>query len=170
MSCSLISAGISRNCDNNVGGITNIWITDFSNIVSVTESAGSISAITMASGTIFYEYEFIKHTSTFSEKQTISIENGTAFAEQTVTLKLSKRQKSTRNNLLLLLHKELAIVVLDSNGLYWFIGETQGANVSDIPSESGTQAGDFNGYTITFMGQEPTPAPEVASGVISALI
>ena len=170
MSCTLITSGILKNCDNNVGGITNIYITDFDNVLSVTSSTGLISAIGMASGTQFYEYEFIKNTSTFSEKGTIAIENGTAFFEQTVTLKLAKRQKTTRNNIALLLHKELAIIVLDSNGTYWLVGEVRGANVSDVPSESGTNAGDFNGYTITFIGQEPNAAQEITGSVVTGVI
>jgi hypothetical protein len=170
MSCTLISSGISKNCDNNTGGITNIYITDFANVLSLTASAGEISAISMASGTQFYEYQFNKHTSTFAEKTTVSIENGTVFQEQTVTLKLAKRQKASRNNLALLLHKELAVIVKDSNGLFWYVGEVNGANVTDIPSESGTQAGDFNGYTVTILGTEPTAAQEITSSAVTAVI
>lgn len=170
MSCTLISSGITKACDNNIGGITNIYITDFVNVESITSATGEISAIALASGTQYYEYEFNKYTSTFGEKDTISIENGTVFAEQTVTLKLARRQKTSRNNLALLLHKDLSVIVKDSNGLYWLIGETRGAYLTDITSESGTNSGDFNGYTVIIMAQEPNQAQEIDDAIIAALI
>lgn len=170
MSCTLINSGIPKSCDNNSGGIKNVYITDYSNVLSTTASGGEITAFSLASGTKFYDYEFLKYTSTFAEKGTISIENGTVFNEQTVTIKIAKRDKTKRANFLLLLHKNLAVIVLDMNGVAWYIGETNGANLSDLPSESGTNLGDANGYTLTIMGREPNPAQEVDPTIIPALI
>lgn len=170
MSCPLITVGVPKDCTISSGGITNIWITDFVNVLTITESGGLISAITLASGTNYHEYVFNKFTSTFSEKGTINIQNGSAFEEQTVTLKLARRNKTTRNALAMLFAKNLSIIVKDSNGLYWLIGEAHGANLSDLPSESGIAMGDANGYTLTFTASEPVQASEIDSTIIAALV
>ncbi len=170
MSCTLLTGGILKDCANNLGGVKKIYITDFVNVLSVTETTGTLTAITMASGTVFYEFEFNKNTSTFGEVATVSLENGSLFYDQTVTLKIPRREVAKRNVLKLLMQKDLAVIVQDENGLYWYIGETNGANVTELPSESGTAKGDFNGYTITMKGQEPEQAPEVDSAIIAGLL
>ena len=170
MSCTLITTGVAKDCNPNTGGLHRIWITDAENVLSLTESAGEVTAISMSSATYFYEYIVNKNTSTFAEKGTFSIENGTSFHEQTVTIKLARRQKSTRNALAMLVRKDLVVIVLDQNGLYWIIGASNGANLTEMPSESGTQKGDFNGYTLTILAQEPVQAYEVTSGAVAAVI
>ncbi len=170
MSCVLLTGGIAKDCDNNLGGVKKIYITDFVNVLTVTETTGTLTAITMASGTVFYDFEFNKNTSTFGEVATVSLENGSLFYDQTVTLKIPRREVSKRNTLKLLMQKDLAVIVLDSNDLYWYVGRTNGANVTELPSESGTAKGDFNGYTITIKGQEPEQAPEVDSTIIAGLL
>lgn len=170
MSCTLLTDGIAKDCLNNIGGVVKIYITDFVNVSGLTKTGSDISAFTMASGTLFYEFSFNRNTSTFSENATVSVENGSLFYDQTVTLKLPRRESAKRDVLALLMQKELAVIVKDANGNFWYPGETKGVYVSELPSESGTAAGDFNGYTITIKGEEPTQAPEVTSGAVAAVI
>jgi hypothetical protein len=170
MACNLMTAGIPKDCDNNLGGVRRIYITDFENVTSITAATGTISAFTMASGTVFYEFEFNKNTSSFAENATISIENGSLFYEQLVTLIIPRREVAKRNVLATLMQKDLAVIVLDQNGLYWYIGEANGANVSELPSTTGTAKGDANAYTITIRGEEPNQAQEASSAAVAAVI
>ena len=48
MACNL-TAGIPLGCRDNAGGVANAWITDFDNILSITQSTGD--TITAISGT-----------------------------------------------------------------------------------------------------------------------
>lgn len=170
MACVLLTGGIAKNCDNNLGGVTKVYITDFENVTGVTAASGEISAFTMASGTQFYEFEFNKNTSSLAENAIVSLENGSLFYEQIVTLVIPRREVAKRNVLKLLMQKELAVIVKDQNGLYWYVGEANGANITELPSTSGTAKGDANAYTLTIRAEEPEQAQEVDEAAVTAVI
>lgn len=168
-----MSGGIAKDCDNNIGGIQKLYITDFCNIDSISYTSpedGSIADITLNSGTQFYEFEFNRNTSNFTDSAVVNPENGSLFYEQKVTLKIPRREKSKRNTLATLMQKDLAVIVKDQNGIYWLLGEANGLLVESLPSETGTAKGDFNGYTINLSGEEPVAAREVDESIISGLI
>lgn len=168
-----MTGGIAKGCDNNTGGVQKIYITDFCNLDSLTYTSGEegvIASITLESGAQFYEFAFNRNTSSFTETATVSVENGSLFYNQTISLKIPRREYSKRDVLATLMQKDLAIIVQDQNGLYWLFGEQNGVLVTEIPSESGVAKGDFNGYTITLSGEEPEQAREVDSSIIAGLI
>jgi len=168
--CDLITGGIACGCANNLGGIQAIYITDHCNIDTITASAGTISAITLFTPGCMYEYCFNKNTSSLTEQAVISIENGSLFYSQTATVIIPRREVAKRNALAMLVQKNLFIIVLDQNGLYWALGEQNGVNVTDIASTTGVVKGDLNGYTLTFLGEEPVQAQEVDPTIMAALI
>lgn len=170
MSCTILTGGITKGCLPNQGGVQKVYITDFENVLSVTESNGTVSAITLASATSYYGFEFNRDTAEMQDNVTINIQNGTNYQAQMVTLIIPRREVAKRNVLKLLLNKTLSIIVEDFNGLYWLMGRTNGMLLSELPSSSGKAAGDLNGYTLTLTGQEPEQAPEVTSGIIAGLI
>lgn len=170
--CDLLNGGIGKSCDNNTGGVTNIYIADLPLVSGYTESNGSISAITMSGASKFYEFEFNRNTSSYEENITIDLANGTTFFAQKVNLVLSRREKTKREAIKKLTagQKELFIIVKDSNSLYWAFGIDQGCIVTELTGGSGVNKGDANSYVISFTAEEANPAPEVASGIIAALI
>lgn len=170
--CDLLNGGITKSCDNNAGGVTNIYIADWALITGTTETAGSLTAIAMSGGTTFYEFEFNRGTSSYDEAVNIDLANGTTFFTQTVNLVLSRREKTKREAITKLIsgQKELFIIVKDSNGLYWAFGLTDGSIVTAITGGSGVAKGDANNYSITFTAEEPASAPEVDSTIIAGLL
>lgn len=170
--CDLLNGGITKSCDNNTGGIDKMYIADFPLVSSYTEANGSISAITMSGTASFYEFEFNRNTSSYSETVNINLQNGTTFFSQAVTLVLSRREKTKREALQKLIagQKELFIIVKDSNGLYWAFGKDAGAIVTAISGGSGVQKADANNYTITFTAEEHASAPEVDGSIIAGLL
>jgi hypothetical protein len=173
MSCTFISSGITKDCSNNVGGLKTIYITELENVDSYTlASPGShISAITMAVGAKFYEYQFNKNTSSFTEVQANNQQNGTELVTQTITLKFNRREQTKYNKIKLLGNfKDLAVIIKDSNDLYFFVGLTNGMNLTEINSATGVSKTDSNNYTLTLVGEEPILATEVASSVISGIV
>lgn len=171
--CNALTSGITKGCDNNVGGIKKIYLTELENIATITHGSpgDTITAITMDPGKVFYEFEFNKNTSTFTEVTSGDPSVGSEVCVQTTTLVLNRREQTKRDKLLLLgKFKELAEIVLDSNDKYWFLGETAGVILTEKNSENGTVKTDRNGYTLTFVGEEPEDACEVLSSVISTII
>jgi hypothetical protein len=140
-----------------------------SDVSAMTEASGVVTAITKKAGKRFYKYELVKETSSFVENVNASVENGSIFYQQELTIILNKLQANTRNELLLLSQNLLEAVVGDNNGKYWLLGKTRGLDVTGGSSQSGTAMGDRSGYTLTFTGKEAALAPEVSSSIIAGL-
>lgn len=168
MACALTS-GYTLDCKDSLGGIKAVWFIEHANVSSVTEASGVVTAITKGAGKVFYKYELVRNTSSLTENITASVENGTVFYAQELSVILNKMQASTRNEILLLAKNVLMAVVQDSNGKYWLLGKTNGIDITGGSSATGTAQGDRNGYTLTFTGGEPALAPEVSSGIIAGL-
>lgn len=168
MACALTS-GYTLDCKDSLGGIKAVWFIEHANVSSVTEASGIVTTITKGAGKVFYKYELVRNTSSLTENITASVENGTVFYAQELSVILNKMQASTRNEILLLAKNVLMAVVQDSNGKYWLLGKQNGIDITGGSSATGTAQGDRNGYTLTFTGGEPALAPEVSSGIIAGL-
>lgn len=168
MSCNL-TAGITLGCRDNVGGLKTMWITDFCNIASITQSTGD--TITQISGSgEFYCFELIRTSSQHTETVNASLEAGTVFYNGEVVTYFSKLDQSKRNILKTLAQSQrLAIVVEDNNGTLFLLGQTYGAFVTAGSSVTGKALGDANGYNITFGYLEPNPM-NTLSGSLSSVV
>lgn len=170
MSCVSFSGGISKTCDNNIGGVIKLYITDFDNVLSVTASGGTVSSITMATASSFYEFVFNRNSATYTEDLVKSVEAGSALFEQTLTVTIPKREVSKRNTLALLTQRDLAVIFEDANGLYWFPGKNEGLYLSESTSTSGTARADGSNYVITLKGFEVDRAEGVTGAIVPALV
>ena len=168
MSCNL-TAGIQLGCRDNVGGLKSMWITDYCNIASITQSTGD--TITQISGTgTFYCFELIRTTSQHTETVNASLENGTVFYQGETVVYFAKLEQAKRNILKTLAQSQrLAIIVEDNNGSFFLLGQTYGAFVSAGTSVTGQALGDQNGYNLTFQYLEPNPTNELAGAPASVL-
>lgn len=168
MSCNLTS-GILLGCRDNVGGLKTMWITDFCNIESITQSTGD--TITQISGTgTFYCFELIRTSSQHTETVNASLENGTVFYQGETVTYFAKLEQAKRNILKTLAQSQrLGIVVEDNNGKYFLLGQTYGSFISAGTSVTGKALGDQNGYNMTFQYLEPNPMNEL-SGSLSSVV
>ena len=166
MSCNL-TAGIQLSCRDNVGGVATAYITDFTNIISITQNSGD--TITAISGTgIFYEFQLIRTSSQYTETVNASLENGTVFYTQELVTYFAKLSQDKRNILKTLAQSpRLAVVIVDNNGDSFYLGETYGMFVSAGTSVTGKALGDANGYNITFQALEINPMNELSGTLAS---
>jgi hypothetical protein len=169
MACSLTS-GYVLDCKDSLGGIVDVMFIAAGDISSYTEASGVVTAITKAAGKKFYKYALVKGTSSFTENINASVENGTIFYQQELTMIINKLQVAVRNELLLLAKNYLVAIVHDANDAYWILGIKNGIDLTAGSGASGTAQGDRSGYTLTFMGKEPQLAQQVSSGIIAALL
>jgi hypothetical protein len=168
MPCAL-TQGYTLDCKESLGGIKAVWLIAHANVSGVTEASGIVSAITKSAGKVFYKYELVKNTGALTETITASVENGTVFYAQELSIVLNKLQANTRNEILLLAKNTLMAVVQDANDKYWLVGRYQGLDITAGTAVTGTAQADRNGYTLTFSGGEKELAPEVNSGIIAGL-
>ncbi len=178
--CNALTAGLSKSCDTNAGGVNKIYIADFENVAFTLGTASApqvgqwVETITMASSSKFYEFATNKNVCNFQETVAIDMVAGTTFFNQIFTLVLSRRETTKRTAIEKLIagQKQLALIVLDSNGNYWLSGASEGSYVTAIDGATGTAKADASGYTITFTAMEPLQAwgvkPSIVSGVVVA--
>jgi len=112
---------------------------------------------------VFYEVQTNKNVCNFQETVAIDMVAGTTFFNQVLTLVLSRRETTKRNFIEKLVagQKQLALIILDSNGIYWLSGVSEGSYTTAIDGGTGTAKADANGYTITFTAMEPLQAWQV---------
>jgi hypothetical protein len=168
MACAL-TQGYTLDCKDSLGGIVEVYFMASQDVASYTVSGGVMTSLTKDTGKRFYKYELVKSTSSFVENINASVENGTIFYQQELTVVLNKLQVNTRNEILLLAKNLLVAVAKDNNGKYWYMGLTRGLDITAGSSQSGTAEGDRSGYTLTFTAKEPELAPEVNSTVAGQL-
>ena len=171
MACN-ITSGFTLDCNDSNGGIEKIFIAN-GPVESIAETAGTISAITVAGSALtpsdFFEFEVPRQTSSFTETINVSNENGTVFYDQALTMILNKMDAAKRDQILLLSqNNEMVVVFKDNNLKYFSVGIQRGAYMTAGTGVSGVAYGDRNGYELTFSGMEEQPAFEVTGSIVEA--
>lgn len=169
--CDIVS-GFTLGCRDNTGGLRNIYILSGS-ISSTSGNEGLISTI-VGSGT-FFKFELTRQTGDFTETINSSVENGTVFYEQTVNAPFHKLQSSTRNQIKTLARDPDILMIVETNNIedgtvFFLLGETRGLTLNGGQAQTGTAFGDLQGYTLTFVGQEPDPASALSGSSLTGVL
>lgn len=159
MACSITVSGRAFPCKDAIGGVKRIWVKAFNpdDFGAVTD--GEIDDATTAI-TVF-GFEVTKNSSYFTETVTASVENGTVFYAQEVSITMPKLTASDQNDLYELAKGRLCVIVQDNNDNYWIAGLRRGVELTGGSHQTGTATGDLNGYQLTFTAEEATPAPSL---------
>lgn len=174
MACSNITSGLVLDCTDGVGGIEVVYIAN-GPVLSFTEDEGVITEIMIQGSTQsvpltpedFYKFEIPRQTASFTETMNLSVENGTLFYNQDLTVIFNKMEAEKRNQILLMAKSNSMIVVFkDNRGALFTVGLKNGAFMSAGTATSGTAFGDRSGYEITLSGIEIAPAYEIASSIV----
>jgi hypothetical protein len=171
MACTALEA-IVKGCENNIGSITKIYINDLDN-VTVDPSTDIdlpnwiITAITVTAD--FEEFEFRRNTSNYTEEAAIDLINGSSFVTQTINLMFHRREgaKSRAIKILGEGQRDLAVIVLDGNGKYWYFDKVQ---VTAYGEGSGTAKADGSKYSLVLTAEAENLAYEVDPDVIPTVI
>lgn len=168
MSCSTLTA-ITKGCDNNIGGITAIYINDMDNITSTTEGTATWMIDAQAVSTPYEAFEFRRNTGNFTEDSAIDLANGSSFVTGTITLMFHRREASKSKAIKILGEgqRDLAVIVKDANGKYWYFPMAQ---LTAVAEGSGTAKADGSKYSVTFVAENEFLAKEVDPTIIAGLI
>lgn len=172
MACNTSLVAILKDCSNNIGGVSSVYITPAESVTGSTSVNGVITSIGMSGGTNFVEFQFNKNSASYVEEAAFSLENGSTVYTTTLTMMIPRREVAKRNALALLAagHRNLKIIIKDNNGLYWYMGELNSANLTGLGEGSGLAKADGSKYSLTFISEEPELMPEVDDTIIPALI
>ena len=160
MSCD-IANGRLDSCKDSISGLDAVFFvnygdynpeTDITYDVTNTDQINDINSVSS-----LYKYE-LKGANSFEQTINSSRDNGTTFIEQVLTIQLKKQDAATHKNVKLLAYGRPHIVVKTRSNQYFLMGLERGADVTAGTISSGTQMGDFNGYSLTFTAMENIPA------------
>jgi len=173
MACnSYTLSGLDTVCkESSFGGIKEVLVALYDDVVSVTlnQSGDSISAITMASGKTFHQYRLLKSTGGLTSTLNTS-ETSTSYFTNEVTLQFMKMETSKRMEIMALMMSACAVIVLDANGKYWYLGKDNYVECSAGSAQTGTAASDANHYELTLTDTSAELPFEVPASIISGLL
>jgi hypothetical protein len=170
-----ITSGYTIDCRENIGGIQAIWLISNANLYDasgntrITESSGTVTAMTKATGTRFYKFEVPRGTAVASTNMTGSLENGTVFFTHELTFPINSRTATVRNIITTLAKNRLTFVTLEMDGVYRMYGAGYGLMMDSTTNSSGTAPGDRNGAELKFSSMEINDFLVVSSSVAANL-
>lgn len=168
MACSQTLAGLCRTCQPSKGGIVEVYIANHTD-VTPSLGEGKISGVTVASGASFYKYEFRRNTGSLTSTLNVDAAAGTSYVTSELILQFSKMDTQKRIEIAALSLGDLAVIVKDANGIYWYLGYNAPVNASAGTGQTGTNAGDGNFYQITLSDESDSYPYEVLASVAEGL-
>lgn len=164
--CPQSLAGITLDCTTSQGGIKKVWIADWGT-VTATKSGDTITAINEISA--FKPYEFRRGTSSMTSTLTADETTGVNYVTTELSLVFTKLDTAKRVEMSALSIGQLACIVLDSNGVYWYLGDEDYVSASAGGAETGTAKGDRSAYTLTLKTESSTYPLEIKADVVEGL-
>lgn len=153
MNCNAITlSSLDARCDTSFGGIKEIMIAlkDDIKSISVDSSTGMINTLTLSTGKKFEKWMFRKNTGSYTSTVTSDPTIGNSFATTEVTLQFSKAEATKRLAIQSAINASSVVIVRDMYDQYLLLGYENEVVVSAATMQSGTQASDLSGFTLTF--------------------
>lgn len=167
MACNTITAVSIDLCQNNLGGIKNIWLANYvENAATVENGEDAVSGF--ATGVVWYKYPIRKGTASMTSTYNTSTD-GASYVSTELSLVFTRMETQKRVAMTSFALADAMAVVEDSNGKYWFLGKDAPINLTAGGGETGTAKGDRNAYTATFTDESLTFPYEVTASAAETL-
>lgn len=152
MACSQYTLrGIARGCKDSIGGIKTLYLTtDIDDISPVIDS--SVLTLTQTEVSKFKTFNFFKNTGSMTTTLQTAENAGNSFQTE-VSLVFMKQEARKRLEIEAMVMGETIAVVEDVNGEMWYLGKDNALTASAATAQTGTAAGDLNGYNVTLMDE-----------------
>lgn len=160
--CSSISQGFQRSCENIASGVKNIWLANYNSSTSWTKgSDGIISAATSAP--TFYRYEIREGTCSLNEEIVANAQFGSKNIRQSAEIVFIGQSQSGRTVSNTLLGARVVVGIETEEGKFVLFGESKALEVTAGRGTAGVQAGEENTIRLTISGLANAFAPTVSS-------
>lgn len=167
MACQTITKLEYDLCQNNLGGIKNIWLANYKeNAATVEAEANEVSGF--IEGVTWYKYPIRKGTASMTSTYNTSTD-GASYVSTELSLVFTRMETQKRVAMTSFALAEAMAVVEDSNGKYWFLGKDAPITLTAGGGETGTAKGDRNAYTATFTDESLTFPYEVTASAAGKL-
>ena len=150
-----IANGRKEQDKDSVGGFKALYFINNQIVKSdITYDATNTDVIdTIVNVDTLYKFE-LKGENSFNQNIMADPIAGTTYFEQNLSIKLKKQDAATSKNVKLLAYSMPHCVLQDYNGKFYIAGLLNGLDVTGGEISGGGKMADFNGYSLTFKGQE----------------
>lgn len=172
MACnSYTLTGLNTICkETSFGGIKEVLVALYDDVASTSVDSGtSMLTPTMVSGKKFKQYRLLKSTGGLSSTLNTSETSASYFTNE-VTLQFMKMETSKRLEIMALMMSACAVIVLDANGKYWYLGKDNYVECSAGSATTGTASSDANHYELTLSDTSAELPYEVPASAISSIV
>lgn len=147
-----------------------VYAVAYDNVTGVTVADGVITAITLASDAKFTTYQLPRGTASMTSTPTIDNATGVKFITTDLTLQFNRMSASKKIEYDALMASELALIVKDGNGTYFYLGYSEPVLASGGTAQTGAAMTDGNYYQIVLQDVNPTVPYEVSAEIVADLI
>lgn len=170
--CNQTLNGITLDCSHSLGGIKTAYIANYGDVESVSAdtASGKIVSVTMASAAKFKPYQFRKQTGSMTSTLTVDETAGVKYVSTELSLVFTKMETAKRLELSALSIGQLAVIVEDSNGTFWYLGKDDYVSATAGGAQTGTAKGDGNNYTLTLRDESDTYPFEIDKSAVDSII
>lgn len=152
-----------------MGGIRAVYIANHDDVSEVTLGEDIITTITMGDAAKFKKYLFRKGTSYMTSTMNVDQANGVNYVTTELVMLFSKMETAKRVEISAMALGEMAVIVQDNNGKYWYLGYDEPVVASAGDGQTGTAVSDANRYSITLQDQSMALPYEVEASAIEAI-
>ena len=174
-----VFSGLPANCDANRGGVQVVYIANRSDVTGIelgTPEKDTITTITMKTKgeteetAKFKAYHFKKGAASFTSTFTLDNANGVNFVTTVLSIDFAKMETAKRVEMQALSLGEMAVIVLDANGTYWYLGYDEPVYASAGTGETGAARTDVNKYSIELTDESESLPYEVDKSALATII
>ena len=166
--CNQTLAGITLDCTNSLGGIKTVYIANYGDVSGqpVVSADGMITGITMSGNTKFKPYQFRKQTGSMTSTLNVDETAGINYVSTELSLVFTKMETAKRVEMSALAIGQLAVIVEDSNGKFWYLGYDDYVSSSAGAGNTGQNKGDSNNYSLTLKDESDTYPYEIEKSAL----
>lgn len=171
--CNQTLAGITLDCTNSMGGIKTVYIANYGDVVDIEAVDGEITSIVMGleigpdgepikdeegntKPATFKPYQFRKQTGSMTSTLNVDETTGLNYVSTELSLVFTKMETKKRLELAALSIGQLAVIVEDCNGMFYYLGKDDYVSASAGGANTGTSKSDANSYTLTLKDESTT--------------
>lgn len=170
MACNQTLNGLVRDCQPSMGGIVEAHAINREYISGIVATEGKITDMTLDEGEKFKSYYFNRNTGSMTSNYTLDPATGVRYVTTDLALQFNRMETSKRIEVTALAQNELALIVKDANGKYWFLGKDEPVMATAGEGVTGTARGDRNGYGITLQDTSLEMPYEVDAELVAELL
>lgn len=163
--CTVTLSGLSMDCNTNVGGIREAYITSYADGI-FTSASGAVTGVSSAA--TWYQYNFKKDTGNFTSTLNVDAANGVNYVSTEINLVFARMETAKRIEMAALALGELAVIIKDSNNNYWAFGVEESVVANAGSAETGTARGDANQYSITLLDTASSFPMQLSDDAVTA--